>query len=263
MWSSSTGVRMANVVRDGKRSGTFLSLLALVQAVTVCLVLVGCGGEATTVVTPQDSSRAVSFTTKDGEEIMGRLFGQGQTGVVLSHMFPADQKSWWEFAQVLADQGYMALAFDFRGYGESGGERRINLIDWDLEAATEYLRDQDVSTVFLIGASMGGTASLKVAATQGERIAGVVSLSAPEEFRGISVKADRVRVPVLLMATAGDRSAKKSVGTMIRDGIVGGPELTESVVYESGRGHGTRIFEGEHADEARQRILAFLEARSP
>ena len=236
---------------------------ALVLACVVALiaVLLGCGAGATSVPTPERGASVVSFTTEDGTEIKGRLFGQGDIGVVLAHMYPADQSSWWGFAQVLDSQGYMALAFDFRGYGDSGGAKEIELIDRDVEAAINYLKGRGASTVFLAGASMGGTASLKVAAKQGEDVAAVVSLSAPVEFRGISVEDEQVRVPVLLLATRGDVSATNSINVIIDDGIATG--ATEMVVYEGGRDHGTDILTGENAEAARDRILSFLEAHTP
>ena len=249
----------------GEKWGSgYLRLLAVVQTAIICLAVVGCGAASTPVPTPsQEAARAISFMTADGVEIKGRLFGQGPTGVVLAHMYPADQTSWWGFAQSLSQEGYMALTFDFRGYGDSGGDKEIKLIDRDVEAALEFLGGQGGSTIFLVGASMGGTASLKVAARQGLRVAGMVSLSAPVEFKGISIKGEhvQVQVPVLLMATSGNVNAQKSLNSMIEEGIVG--EKAESVVYEEGNDHGTDILKGKNGDAARQRILDFLKAHSP
>ena len=242
-----------------------LWLLLFSKAILVSLMVSACGTQATPVPTPQGGvSEVVSFTTDDGVELKGRIFGQGSTGVVLAHMFHADQSGWWDFAQALADSGYIALTFNFRGYGKgdskSGGDKEIKLIDRDMAAALGFIRERGASTIFMIGASMGGTASLKVAAKQ--PVAGVVSLSAPVEFKGMNVGEDRVRVPVLLMATDGDRSAKNNVEGMIQDGIVAGPELTEAIVYEEGNDHGTNILTGANGSVAIQRILSFLEAHS-
>ena len=246
---------------DGERKVQFLRLLIIVHAVIIFLGVIGCGAAATPTPAPHETSEAVTFTTEDGIELKGRLFGQGQTGVVLAHMYPADQRNWWAFAQVLAESGYMALAFDFRGYGDSGGDKDAKLSDRDVEAGLEFLRSQGASTVFLMGASMGGTASLKVAAREG--VTGVVSLSAPVEFRGISVNGEQVRVPALLMATVGDQSAAISLDRMTEQGIVGGPELTERVLFVNGNDHGTDMLKGDNGAAATQRILSFLEAHSP
>ena len=244
---------------DAKAMGKCLWSLAIPQIVIISLVLVACGKAATPVPTPLEPSRPVTFTTEDGIEIRGRLFGQGRTGVVLAHMYPSDQTGWWGFAPVLAEQGYIALTFDFRGYGDSSVDKEISLIDRDMEAAVKFLREQGVTTVFLAGASMGGTVALKVAARG--NAAGVISLSAPVEFKGISVKAEQITMPALLIATQGDRSAKNNLDSMTQDGIVG--ELAETVLYEEGNDHGTNILNGENADAARERILGFLRAHQP
>ena len=203
----------------------------------------------------------VSFATSDGIGLEGRLFGQGQTGVVLAHMFPTDQSSWWTFAQELTEEGYMALTFDFRGFGKSRGEQDIDLLDRDVEAGVDFLASRGAQTVFLIGASMGGTASLKLAARQ--LVPGVVSLSAPITFKELTIADDMIRVPVLLMVSEGDRGAKKSMDDMIEGAVVGGAELTEQVLYLGRNDHGTDILIGPNGDDAQQAIFAFLREHGP
>ena len=245
-----------------RSNGRALGLLRLGPAVAMCLALalVGCGAANVTPVPtpPQETARAATFTTEDGVTITARLFGQGERGVVLAHMFPSDQTSWWEFAEVLAGRGYMALTLDFRGFGESGGDKKIDLIDLDLEAALKFLEDEGASTVFLVGASMGGTASLKVATRQGARAAAVVALSAPVNFNGLDLTSERVLLPVLLMATEGDGSAKNSLNFMIDNGVVG--DRSETVLYPEGNDHGSNILDGVNGDAARLKILDFLKA---
>src|SRR5712664_280032 len=36
----------------------------------------------------------VSFSTSDGVLLRGHLYGHGSVGVILAHMFPADQSDW-------------------------------------------------------------------------------------------------------------------------------------------------------------------------
>ena len=242
-------------VRRGYCWPMFLAPLSL-----LFFALAGCGEEVTPIPVPVETSEAVSFTTQDGVELKGRLFGRSATGVVLSHMFPSDQRSWWSFAQLLSDNGFMTLTFNFRGYGEaderSEDGKDIELIDRDVEAALEFLEKQGASTVFLVGASMGGTASLIVA--ERREVAGVVSLSSPVDFHGLKLKEVRVRIPALLLVTRGDVAAKNNLKTMTDEGIVG--PRSEGVVYEEGNDHGTDILTGKNGDDARKRILAFLEA---
>jgi len=195
----------------------------------------------------------VSFTTEDGIRLSGRLFGQGKTGVVLCHMYPADQRSWWEFASLLAEKGYAALAFDFRGYGESEGKKEIAKIYLDVRAALKYLRDRGVEKAFLIGASMGGTAALMVAAE--EMVSGVVTLSAPDAFRGLDARkaVKEVAAPKLFIAAEGDAYAAKSARFFYEQAAE-----PKTLHIFSGKAHGTDLFKT-HGEELRDLILDFLE----
>lgn len=216
-----------------------LLLLALAPA---------CGGGTPTPV----SAPTVSFATEDGVALRGHLFGTQGPAVVLSHAYPADQTSWYPFAQRLADEGYRALTYDFRGYGESGGSKEIALIYKDVKAALEYMRGQDIGPVFLIGASMGGTASLMVAAE--EEVAGVVALSAPLKFSGLGLDdITRVVEPKLFLAAEGDAQAASAAYQLFYDA----KSPKRAVIYQIGAGHGTdlinKVGEGVVAD-----ILRFL-----
>ena len=241
--------------------------LAMALIVSAGLVVAACGGGATPIPPPEDVSRGVSFVTEDGLTLQGRIFGTGDEGVVLAHMYPADQRSWWDFAGVLAEEGYTALTFNFRGYGTVGedrseGSKEIELIPLDLQAAMDFLRSQGPDTLFLVGASMGGTASLQAAAGDAagvaQRVAGVISLSSPVEFQGLDLSKVRVQVPVLLMATEGDSQAARNVDIMVQDGIV--EQVGGEVVYGESNDHGTDILDGPHGEAARARMLEFLRA---
>ena len=250
---------------SGKRFSDGLLLLPPLLIGVAAVLVAACGSVKGTPIPspPAESARWVSFMASDGVELKGRVFGRGETGVVLAHMHASDQRVWWPFAQMLKEQGYMALTFNFRGYGEgedlSGGDKEeIESIPMDVDAAMKFLRAQGASVVFLAGASMGAAASLKAAA--GEDIRGVVALSAPVDFRGLSLRAEKVRVPVLILAVNGDRGAKNSAEVMIDQGIVG--EDAEFELYSGGADHGSDILFGRHGDDARSRILRFFEERT-
>jgi pimeloyl-ACP methyl ester carboxylesterase len=202
--------------------------------------------------------REATFQTEDGVTLSGTLFGQGQVGVVLSHMYPTDQTSWHAFAQTLADNGYLALAYDFRGYGQSGGEKRIDQIDRDVRAAAEFLRGQGAQRTVLIGASMGGMASAKVAGSVGAD--GLIVLSSPQSFQGMTVTADDLKSfagPSLWIGSRGDAA---TADTEAMHALANAPKTIH--IY-SGSAHGTYIFDtGDEADLI-QRLLEFLLASFP
>jgi len=232
-----------------------MSRRILFLLVILGLILAACGGDKEEEHPTPDSggSQAVSFQTADGVTIRGHLFGDGKTLVILSHMLPSDQTSWYGFAEELAKAGYSALTFDFRGYGESEGSRELSKIDHDVEAAIETMRDEGYASIYLVGASMGGTASLIVAARQ--EVAGVVAVSAPANFEGLDAEAvvGQVSERKLFIASKGDASAMTSLERLFERAA----EPKEEKVFE-GSEHGTNLLEGEQAAEAKAAITAFL-----
>ena len=214
------------------------------------------GGDAD----PPGDYTDVLFAASDGVTLHGRLFGDGQPSVVLAHMYPADQRSWQSFAETLAKRGYTVLTFDFRGYGRSAGEKEIQKISQDVEGAVGYLRSQEARGIFLIGASMGGTASLKVAAR--ERFLGVATLSAPTEFRGLEVldQMGQVESPVLLIAAEEDKPAREAAGVLYEAALGASQRLQE--IYR-GKDHGTDLLDGEYGRFVEDRLLQFVQGFTP
>ena len=195
----------------------------------------------------------VTFEASDGTPLRGHLFGKGTAGVILAHMYPADQKSWFTLARKLAGEGYLALTFDFRGYGESGGEKVISEIDRDLQGAYRFLQAK-VKKIFLVGASMGGTAAIRVAAEN--PTAGVVSLSAPAAFRGLDAREAirKIEVPCLFVAAEQDGSAATAAKEFNK--AAKSPERLLLIV--SGQEHGTHLFDGSQGTKVEGAILEFL-----
>ncbi len=198
----------------------------------------------------------VTFTTEDGIGISGNIFGTGSKWVILSHMYPTDQTSWFDFARELADKGYIVLTYDFRGYGKSSGDQDIPNIYKDLEAALNFVKQYDTEEIFLIGASMGGTASLIVASK--EEVDGVVSFSGAMEFMGLSAEntVQDIGSPKLFMASQGDGGAADAANKFYEDSTT-----SKYLTILNGSSHGTFIFEEEpeNAEIAKQNIFEFLE----
>jgi pimeloyl-ACP methyl ester carboxylesterase len=220
-----------------------------VAACLLALVLPACAGGPA--VTPR---RTVRFTTDDGVELTGDLRGNGSVGVVLAHMYPADRRTWAEFASLLADEGYRALNFDFRGFGDSQGTRHVPEMWRDVLAAVAELRARGAQRVVVIGASMGGTAAL-VAAAQTE-VAGVVTLSAPSTFMNLSAPPEVVQAvdePKLFIASQDDEQAAATAQEFYTE--ASGAKRVEIV---TGDDHGTGLLEGTQAEVVRKAILTFL-----
>lgn len=228
-----------------------------IVACVVVLFAVSCSGPngAGDADTSDVRESTVRFETSDGRTITGRLFGSGRVGVTLGHMFPADATSWYPSARRIASAGYMALAFNFRGYGDSGGDKQIVKAPLDVEAAQAYLERRGARDVAFVGASMGGTASL-VAADGSEALA-VAAISAPSRFMGLDAVAvaTRVQRPVLLIAARGDDTAFQAVEELQR--ALPNPDTK---VYD-GDAHGTNLLDGR--PEAVDDIIRFLQRYAP
>jgi alpha/beta superfamily hydrolase len=221
------------------------------------------------IATAESVARQITFEAqysatpeKDDEDktpvaLDARVFGSGATGVILAHMRPADQTSWFPFATKLAETGeFTAMTFDFRGYGESEGDKQFDRIDADLHAAIDYMRDTlGISKIFVVGASMGGTAAVVVA--ENADLAGVVSISSPGQFPPFDAvdASQRVREPKLFITSEDDVPAARSQ----EDFWEAAPEPKQQHVYD-GDAHGTALFDGPHATELEQLIFSFLRA---
>jgi pimeloyl-ACP methyl ester carboxylesterase len=133
-----------------------------------------------------DPFERVSFETTDGTSLIGRLWGNGEVGIILAHGFSelTGQDDWDGFQEILVSHDLMVLTFNFRGFcssdGCSGEQKELGSNWLDVIAASRYLEDRGASAVFLVGASMGGIAVLRAARQPNVEVAGVISLSTPQ-----------------------------------------------------------------------------------
>ena len=225
--------------------------LALILVLIVAATLAaGC--------TSSDSGRGVLITADDGLVLRGKVYGSGAAGVILTHELDGDKSAWTDFAERLAGRGFFVLTFDFRGHGDSPGPREAGIADADLAAAVRYIRSPDGlgrPNFFLVGASMGGTAALKVAAL--ERALGVVTLSAPISVRGLSARneIEGIAAPKLFVAAENDPPYTDAAQALFD--LAGNPK---EILFLPGSDHGTGLLRGEEAAQARRAIIEFLEA---
>lgn len=214
-------------------------------------------------------SRAVSFESIDGVRLAGRMFGpEGATaGVVLAHMQPADQSSWFDFADQLGELGYRTLTFDFRGYcpgGDAGcseGNKDISAIWQDVAGAVGFLRTEGVRRIGLVGASMGGTASLVFASQSSVDVDAVVTLSAPEAIEGLTAGPDvlqAVTAAKLFLAGNVDGNAATTAQAFFNETLQ--PKRVEILTTAD---HGTDILEGNQAEMAGNLITGWLGQHVP
>ena len=203
----------------------------------------------------------VNITTEDGVELHGlyRSAENARAAVLLLHMMPSTKESWDAFADGLEKIGLSSLAIDERGHGESvmkNGEK----IDYrDMDDQTEKKRDVEASVAWLakktglpfskiavVGASIGANLAIRYAYDHPECPA-AVSLSPGLDYRGVrtpdAVEGMAEGLPVFIAVSSEDSASAASVHEL--ESLETAANV-ETVILE-GAGHGTTMFEHDHA----------------
>jgi pimeloyl-ACP methyl ester carboxylesterase len=169
-------------------------------------------------------------------------------GILLLHMLGgcACRQDWDAFARELQLWGVAALAFDFRGQGESPGPADwVNKAPGDVRAAWDYLLGRpevDEENSAVIGASIGANLALIVGANT-EAVVTVVALSPGSNYHGLQpapvLKNFELtgQRPVLLVASQEDVYAFQSVRDELKP-----VSSVMTAEYLTGAGHGTEMF---------------------
>lgn len=148
--------------------------------------------------TATGGSSAVSFDAA-GDRIAATIFGRASERVPVVLLCPGfsgtqDTRSITAAAEAFAGEGWIAMTFDYRGFGRSEGEPRqvvsVRAQLDDIRSAVSYLRsrgDIDPDRVVLWGSSLGGGHVITIGAADA-RIAAVV---AQVPFNGFSKQSQR------------------------------------------------------------------------
>lgn len=204
-------------------------------------------------------SHAVSFTTSDHIRLAGLWYGQGQTVVIFSNQTDTQAGNWQPIAQQFAARGYAALAYDYRGRGDSQGTYDVGpTMLTDLRAAIAFAQRQGARRVVLIGASIGGPVTANVAVTM--PVAAVVLISAPSDFVGLEVTPAvmaHISAPKLLMNSRGDSYAQ-DIQAMYDEA-----SPPKALKLYPGADHGIDLLTGSFGADATGRVLAFVEQYAP
>lgn len=126
------------------------------------------------------------FSASDGHRLVARRFeanGPVKANVVIAPAMAVAQSFYGPFARYLANHGYAAWTFDYRGIGESrsGSLRRFkaDLGDWlhkDYDALLRTITDAAPALpLFVVGHSFGGQVAPLLPSR--ERIAGLVNIA--------------------------------------------------------------------------------------
>lgn len=197
-----------------------------------------------------ESPERISFSTSDEGQIRAHLYGSGDRAVVLAHGRVFDKESWQPLAARLVEDGLRVLALDFRGYGDSIPGSAGKRIDLDVLGAVDYLEGLGVSSISLVGASMGGWA-VGAASSQCApgRIHKVILLApAPIENPG-KMRAGEF----FYIASQGEGSIDR-----IRSQYASAPE-PKHLQLLPGKAHAQHVFKTDQAEALTAAIVAALE----
>lgn len=191
---------------------------AIKLAALVCVVAFLWVTLASAQVTKQDADLAAP----DGLKLKVTYYPAGKPGpgVLLMHQCNRDRKTWDALATQLAQAGIHVLTLDYRGYGESGGERFLSFAPpqqaaaqekWagDIDIAFKYLLDQtgvDKARIGAGGASCGVNNSIQLARRHPE-VKTLVLLSGPTNEDGRACLQTAVGLPLFISASEDDGDA--------------------------------------------------------
>lgn len=152
----------------------------------------------------------------------------------------------------------MALTYQWHGCRESGSANEAELQRFveDTQAAIKFVRDQGAEKIILVGASLGGCASAKLAVES--QASGLVVLASPPSIPQWGFEIDSADlatdIPKLFITAENDNTVAAS---KTRELYELAEEPKEWQTYP-GTAHGTDLFDGESGEALQQRIMGFI-----
>jgi pimeloyl-ACP methyl ester carboxylesterase len=194
----------------------------------------------------------------------GKLFGHGPTTVVLSNMGDNDPAEWEAFAPTLAARGYSVLTYSFRypAYTNSFTPTMAIQTVPDLTGAVAFARQRGAQRIVLIGASLGGITTGKLAARL--RATSVVIISAEQDLVGYGLGVSPAELaamtqPKIFIASQDDTNTAYAD---TRSFFAHAPPPKQFHPFP-GDVHGVRLFDTASGNELRELLLSFVSSTAP
>lgn len=237
--------------------------------VSAVVLLATCSKEEPSQLSPPAPQR-VFFSSADGVRLAATVYPvrkEKSPGLLLLHMLGSTRDAWEPLARRAQEAGFLCLAVDLRGHGESTRKndsrlsyRTLGPGDWraalqDIQAAHRELlaHGADPENLAIVGADLGANLALLYAADHAD-IQAVVMLSPGLEYKGIAALPAIATIglrPILLIAATGDAYSASSC-LALKQQARGFCELREYV----GVAHGTDLLSAENT--AIEQILLWL-----
>jgi dienelactone hydrolase len=221
---------------------------ALIRVATVAILGVFAASSAVAELT----ATAVTLKAPDGTLLKGSYYPAAKPGpgLLLLHQCNRDRSSWTKLATAAAARGFHVLTLDYRGYGESEGQRFANYQEqgpvmrekWpgDVDAAFAFLTTRegvDKTRIGAAGASCGVNQAAQLARRHPE-VRTVVLLSGGLEPAAREYIADAAGMPILTAASLDDGNAVAQMRWITR----WSRHPSSRFVEYKAAGHGTDMF---------------------
>lgn len=194
------------------------------------------------------------LTAEDATKLKATYYPAGKPGpaVLLLHQCNRERSTWQILARKLAEKGIHVLTMDYRGYGQSGGERQPNLSPqerqrmvtevWpgDVDVAYNYLLARpgvDRENIGAAGASCGVNQSIQLARRH-SNVKTIALLSGNTDGQGRDYLQYASWMPVLMAASQDDGGALPSMRWLL--GFSGNAQ--NKLLEYRAAGHGTDMF---------------------
>lgn len=234
-------------------------------SVAVLLLLAAAGAASAEPIT----GAPVSLAAPDGTKLAATYYSGDDPGpgILLLHQCNMDRSAWNNLAERLARARFHVLTLDYRGYGESGGKRHVDLPAqervrlskdvWpgDVDAAYSWLRARPGvgDVIGAGGASCGVNQAIQLSRRHPE-VKSLVLLSGATDLAGRQFLRGKTSPPLLLAAADDDGGLVEFMAWL---DAASGNSTNRFVEYETG-GHGVDMF-GPHP-ELPVEIVAWYDA---
>jgi len=200
------------------------------------------------------ADRDITLTTDDGVAIRATVsspeYSRPVPAVVLIHQGGSSRKEWVGIVPRLVERGYLVVAYDIRGHGESDAVDSIwslfndpDQAPRDLRAVLRFLAsrpDVDKERIAVVGASIG--ANLAAMASSEMNVATAVAISGKTSaVYNLAGKQALDMKSVFYIASAGDQGGKRAQWAQELYQRTGEPRRLE-IVAQSNR-HGVGVFD--------------------
>jgi alpha-beta hydrolase superfamily lysophospholipase len=184
--------------------------------------------------------------TPDGIEIKLNFYENkdSKKGLILLPMLGKTKESMDGLAQSFYKLGYNCVAVDYRGHGgselnwQSFRSKDFANMVYDVKAAKDFLKAHKITSIGLIGASIGANIALNFL-TMDSEVKTAIALSPGIDYRGVKVdySIPYIKVPVFIFTSKGDNYS--FVSTQHIQKLCSSPNLCIDVV--EGESHGMEL----------------------